>query len=95
MEEVKEEVKFDKKNIIIGMLIVLVLAFLIATIVLAVPSSGRYDAAQINGSAGWYSVDITSYQIKGNMIDLTLKSEYDGQDKHIMVSCDNCILYKK
>lgn len=95
MEEVKEEIKFDKKNVIIGILIVLVLAFLIATVILAIPSSGKYDAAQINGSTGWYSVDITSYQIKGNMIELTLKSEYNSQDKHIMVSCDNCILYKK
>lgn len=76
MEEVKEEIKFDKKNVIIGLLIVLVLAFLVATIVLAIPKDDTdvtYNYVAIKLNDVWYEgLQVDSYKIKGELVSLKL-----------------------
>ena len=85
----------DKKNIIIMVLIVVTVASLICTIVLATNKDKDkddydYNIAYVNIGDSWNFVAISSYKIKDGVVELT-DAVYRVKMK---LSMDNCILMK-
>ena len=81
----------DKKNIIIGVLVVVTIASLICTIVLATNSNkDDYNIAYVNIGDSWSYVAIKDYTIKNGVVELT-DAVYRVKMK---LSMDNCILMK-
>lgn len=81
----------DKKNIIIAVLVVVTIASLISTIVLATNrNEDDYNIAYVNIGDSWSYVAIKNYTIKSGVVELT-DAVYEAKMK---LSVDNCILMK-
>ena len=94
MEEVKEENKpMDKKNIVIGLLVVLVITLTILTCVFGIQGKD-FNIAYIDG----VPYAISSYQIKGDyikLVDATQNKNIMYVNKSIVIFTNNETLYNQ